>query len=791
MKISYITTINNKLFISFFTFLLIFTFSPFNLIAGTRTASVSGNWSSKVTWGGANVPVSSDDVFINTGVTVTIDIPTAQCATLTMNRPSTGSTNTLNINNNTLNTGTLTLSATTSPRNNNINITTGTLNITVGFNSGTTGCFINITDAGTLNFGGFVSTAPILTLVPTSTVNYSRGGTQTIIIATYGNLICSGGSGNKTFAGSCDVVNTFTINNGNKAIMNNNNLISRTFTINNLNISAGSIDNSSSTLTGIATNIDITNSYIQTGGTVYTSGSGFAQMTFTGGGNTTYSNIYTSAVNNWKKEQILVSNNTTLTLNSDLMLWGLSAGSTSLTIDAGSTLIAGSNLIKNGDATVPVWTVNGTLKTANINGFSGTASSTCSSTGNPNIILGNASNIEYNGTLNQVLTPRTDYADLTLNNNAGLTLANNLIINRTGIFNDGIVSYTGTGLINFGSNASSNEGNSNSFINGIVSKSGTSAFTFPIGEISGGNIVWAPISIEASTANSDITAKYNFSAPINNSNSLFMCDVNVLNYVSGVEHWDITSTNSTPAITLFWKNGSRSNITSVSDLLVANWNGTCWESKGATGQTGTTTSGSITSNLPFASFNIVTFGSSANPLPISLISFSAHCQGNNINLHWSTASETNNDFFTVERSKDGKTFEVVNTVKGAGNSNTVINYSYVNKNSVSSINYYRLKQTDFDGKFSYSEIRSVKCSENNTTVSYFPNPFSSEININIKNFVSENAVIEIIDIMGKVILSQKIENNEYKLNTSDIKPGVYFVKLTSENFNDVSKLIKN
>ena len=782
---------------SFITITLIFCFLVFsqNIFAGTRVAVNSGYWSSKTTWGGSNVPVSSDDVIINSGITVTVDILNAQCATLTMIRPATGFTNSLNVNSGILSCGDLFLSATVSPRNNIINITTGTFNITNNFSTGTSGCLINISDAGTLNLSCPVNTAPILTLVPTSTVNYSRSGTQTIIQATYGNLICSGNSGNKTFSGSCDVAGTFTVNNGNKAIMNNS-LSARAFTINNLNISAGSIDNCSSTLTGVATNINITNSFIQTGGTVYTSGSGYPQITFTGGGNTTYSNVYNTAVGNWKKEQILVSNNTTLSLNSDLMLWGLSVGATTLTVDAGSTLIAGTYLIKNGDATVPAWTINGTLKTANSNGFSGTTNSTCSSTGNPNIILGSASNIEYNGISIQVISPRSDYSGVTLNNVAGFSLANSAIVDRNANFMNGIVSYTGSGLISFKTNATSNEGNSSSFVNGIVSKSGTAAFTFPIGQVSGSNVVWAPISIDAPAANSDITAKYTFSAPINHSNSSFMCNISVLNDVSGVEHWDITSTNSTPTVTLYWKDGFRSNITSVNDLIVANWNSACWESKGATAITGNTTSGSITSSLPFTSYNIVTFGKNSNPLPISLSDFTAHCDGNNVNLKWTTASEINNNFFSVEHSKDGKTFEVVNTVKGAGNSNSIMNYYFTDENAASNINYYRLKQTDFDGKFSYSEIRSVKCTENNTSVSYFPNPFSNEIIINAKSLNSDKVVVQIIDLMGKIVKSDNFErsqqdNNEYKINVSNIKPGVYFVKFSSDSYNDVSKLIKN
>jgi len=170
-----------------------------NAPLATRTASVSGVWSSTATWGGSAVPTSADAVIINSAVTVTIDIANAQCLSLTMNRPATGATNTINVNANTLTCGSLILSATTTTRNNIINITTGTMNVTGAITTGTTGCKINITGAGTINVGGTTSGTPTLTFATTSTVNYTSGSAQTIIPGTYGNLALSG-AGTKTIA---------------------------------------------------------------------------------------------------------------------------------------------------------------------------------------------------------------------------------------------------------------------------------------------------------------------------------------------------------------------------------------------------------------------------------------------------------------------------------------------------------------------------------------------------------------------------------------------------------------
>src|SRR5690606_38659659 len=110
----------------------------------------------------------------------------------------------------------------------------------------------------------------------------------------------------------------------------------------------------------------------------------------------------------------------------------------------------------------------------------------------------------------------------------------------------------------------------------------------------------------------------------------------------------------------------------------------------------------------FSPFTIGAIGSSNNVLPIQLLSFTAKPIDNKeVLTQWTTATETNNDFFTVERSVDALNFKEIGTVNGAGNSNNAIKYRFSDKNPFAGTSYYRLKQTDFDGKFSYSEIESV------------------------------------------------------------------------------------
>jgi hypothetical protein len=188
-----------------------------------RTASVSGNWSNTATWGGASVPTSADDVTINSGITVTVDVVAAAntvtfaavnanssivisgtnslavTGLITMPRPAAGITCTISVGAGTLTCGSLTMSATTTNRNDIISISSGNLSIGGAITTGTTGCQFTFTGAGTMNVGGAFSSTPALTTFTGSTVNY-YGTNQTILPTTYSNLTLSG-SGAKTTTG--------------------------------------------------------------------------------------------------------------------------------------------------------------------------------------------------------------------------------------------------------------------------------------------------------------------------------------------------------------------------------------------------------------------------------------------------------------------------------------------------------------------------------------------------------------------------------------------------------------
>lgn len=139
----------------------------------------------------------------------------------------------------------------------------------------------------------------------------------------------------------------------------------------------------------------------------------------------------------------------------------------------------------------------------------------------------------------------------------------------------------------------------------------------------------------------------------------------------------------------------------------------------------------------------------SSPLPIELISFTAQPRASEIELKWSTASEQNNDFFTIQRSQDAEQWEEVRTIQGAGTKSDRTDYETTDDFPYPGVSYYRLKQTDFDGQFSFSQVRRVDVSRFEF-VKVYPNPSSEAFNI-VAGLELQPENVKLYDIMGREI----------------------------------------
>ena len=191
--------------------------------------------------------------------------------------------------------------------------------------------------------------------------------------------------------------------------------------------------------------------------------------------------------------------------------------------------------------------------------------------------------------------------------------------------------------------------------------------------------------------------------------------------------------------------------------------------------------------------------SSVIVLPIELSSFNAELNYNQVDVFWTTFSETNNDYFSVEKSENGKDFYEIGQIKGKGNSTQISNYLFTDEKIVEGISYYRLRQVDFNGRFTYSTIKSIENEVIELAMNVFPNP--SE-NGNFKIHFSENDLkneepltIQLVDLAGKifhseVLLPDKISNHHHEMNTfGSIPKGVYYLIIHRNNRKKSTKVI--
>jgi hypothetical protein len=167
-------------------------------------------------------------------------------------------------------------------------------------------------------------------------------------------------------------------------------------------------------------------------------------------------------------------------------------------------------------------------------------------------------------------------------------------------------------------------------------------------------------------------------------------------------------------------------------------------------------------------------------------------------LYWSTASEQNNDFFSVERSEDGITFHEIGTVKGAGNSATVRYYEFADTElpsaAATAILYYRLKQTDFDGNYSYSDILAIELLPPEE-ISVHSNWTNEQLLIFFpESFEGTTCTVRIFDMGGRVLSSNHFIPHRNKkhmwINASGLSPGVYIIAVETGGKSCFKKFVR-
>jgi len=400
--------------------------------------------------------------------------------------------------------------------------------------------------------------------------------------------------------------------------------------------------------------------------------------------------------------------------------------------------------------------------------------------------IDNSGSVSFVGSSSSTLSSSatTTFYNLVINNSAGVTISSGTQeVSNNMTFTNGVVNQNATLVILNGATAT---GASNqSHVNGLVRKTGNQAFTFPVGK----NGFYRPISISAPSVITDQFSAEYFNTP----QSFGFTYLPPLNHVSGCEYWNLNRTagSSNVSVTLTWNQAACSiyAITLIANLKVGYWNSSNWVDRGGISIVGNTTAGSVTSQAPVTQFGTFTLATNTalNILPIQLTSFNAENKGAFVDVKWATSSEQNCDFFTVERSSDNITFKSIGRVKGHGTTSLASKYSLIDNNIAGLTKaYYRLNQTDLDGRTQY--YGTVKLSFNQSAGGYSIYPVPNNGQFTIRGNMQKVKQMYLLNTNGVLLRKLPLQAQQ---SISDLTPGMYILQLVGDNIKENIEFIKD
>lgn len=178
-------------------------------------------------------------------------------------------------------------------------------------------------------------------------------------------------------------------------------------------------------------------------------------------------------------------------------------------------------------------------------------------------------------------------------------------------------------------------------------------------------------------------------------------------------------------------------------------------------------------------YGVFSFGAPAI-LPVDLTDLRAETMGEaSIEISWQTASEINNDYFSIEHSTDGSNFREIAKQNGRGTTTAAQNYAHTHEKLAAGQHYYRLKQIDFDGRFEYTDIVTARIKTRKNEMSLMPNPTSGIVSLKTKNAVDKATDLQVINTQGQIVFSAVLQSGEENLtlDISDLPLGIYYLRM--------------
>lgn len=389
----------------------------------------------------------------------------------------------------------------------------------------------------------------------------------------------------------------------------------------------------------------------------------------------------------------------------------------------------------------------------------------------------------FNGNTPQTLSGTKDMLtkDLEINNAAGAILNAKLQVDGTATFINGIITATVTAApLWFTATAIHTGVTDAAHVNGYVVKEGTGNFTYPVGD----GARYQRVEVNATVNGSGIQVKYDpadaGAAPFGTIGAW----PTPLLYYNTKEYWDISPlSTATGNVTVYWDDYNNVGITSTAHLVVAHKRSGYWLNEGATSISGTITSGSVTS-ASVNTWSPFTLGSisSLSTLPVTWLKVSGSLNANKQAVISWLVSEWNMAVYQVEKSNDAYHFEPIGQINGRGDGSN--HYSYTAVGQLTASNYYRIKQTDANGYYTYSPIIRIQMATViNNEINVYPVPFSTGFTVTSNKAQKAS----LVNARGQVLQQVQLSAGATYIPVPELFSGVYY--LITEN-GQLQKLVK-
>lgn len=475
------------------------------------------------------------------------------------------------------------------------------------------------------------------------------------------------------------------------------------------------------------------------------------------------------------------------TFNGIVTLTNNSAGSWALTNSANDDFFQNATFVRSstGTFTISNGDTSTFYKNLNITGSTGSISTGVAA----------ASRVIFTGTTNASISGPGGAVTLTLARvsmsktlSSGITLNIPVRVSTDLTMNTGFFTTTSSNILTLSNGATANIGNSTSFIRGPLdyemAATATRALNFPIGKTNRYKAVTINVTHNAATS-------YTYRAELidTSAKKLGYTLPSGVNKVSDIRYWVVnrfitggaaSNANLTNANITLYVDTANDDITDTTNLVIVkntSASPTVWTNAGKARFSYSPSANITTGNFTtFSTFTLGNLTGGTNTLPVTFTKWEAVKQGENALLTWETAEEVNNHGFEVEHSMNGIDFESVGFVAATSTPTITNQYQFTHQAAGFGTHYYRLKQVDNDGKYTYTSIKSVKFDGKGISGVKISD---GKLNFNASTNANESISVRVLDANGRLVktLTLKGGNQQVNLEMNDLASGIYFIHI--------------